>query len=312
MAKQQHKKQHYVPQCYLEAWIDPSSLRQEQLEPYVWLWDTHGRSARNKSPRKVFWENNLYTRAKESGERDLTIETELGNLESEFVDVRRRTFDAGLLPNGDDCETIVAFALAACTRTPNLRDRIVEASQFAKTAFAYYDRHAADFGLEDRPIYVPVGDELLTRAEYEKFVQRPLPATIETAFQRDLPTLLGMQVVVLRTDDQLGFITTDQPCVLHDPTQRHKTPEYRSQGLLMPNLEILMPLSPGHCLLLHHTRDKRSAFARTIGRRALGRINHRLQAYAPSTVVTRHKEWRSAWLARSAAHFESAMHERFS
>lgn len=71
-----NKKQHWVPDSYLQAWAD--SNRPEHHEPFVHLFDRQGGNHRRKSPAKVFHMPDLYTFFLE-GQRNLSIEQHLGN-----------------------------------------------------------------------------------------------------------------------------------------------------------------------------------------------------------------------------------------
>src|SRR6266851_4585058 len=82
-----HKNQHWVPRCYLEAWCDPESP--EGQEPYVWRWEKDGNARKRKAPNKIFTEKDLYTLKRPDGTRDLGLEHGLGGLESDFAKIRR-------------------------------------------------------------------------------------------------------------------------------------------------------------------------------------------------------------------------------
>ncbi len=60
-AKYGNKRQHFVPTCYLKAWLDPSAPRTNTRTPYVWMFDKDGTNPRNKSPEKIFHETDMYT-----------------------------------------------------------------------------------------------------------------------------------------------------------------------------------------------------------------------------------------------------------
>lgn len=69
MASKTHKGKHFVPESYLKAWCDPACP--ENYEPYVWLFDKEGKSARKKAPSNIFKETDFYTVEKADGTRDL-------------------------------------------------------------------------------------------------------------------------------------------------------------------------------------------------------------------------------------------------
>ena len=67
-----HRRQHYLPQSYLQAWTDPECPANH--EPYVWIFDREGKEGRAKSPKNIFHETDMYTIVGEDGERDLKLE----------------------------------------------------------------------------------------------------------------------------------------------------------------------------------------------------------------------------------------------
>ena len=60
---------------------------------------------------------------------------------------------------------------------------------------------------------------------------------------------MKMKMSILCTDDQVGFITSDNPCVWYDPESYKLPPFYRSPGLGKKTIEITMPISPKQCSL---------------------------------------------------------------
>src|SRR5215208_6696699 len=89
-----HKRQHYVPRSYLEAWCDPDCPPKQR--PYVWRFSKGGGQVRKKSPEKIFRQTDIYTIRAEEGQRDLTIEMNLSRLEGEFTKLRRNKLDKHL------------------------------------------------------------------------------------------------------------------------------------------------------------------------------------------------------------------------
>lgn len=70
--------------------------------------------------------------------------------------------------------------------------------------------------------------------------------TIKTA----APLLLSMTLTIITTDDTEGFITSDAPAVMYNPSAHKLPPFFRSPGLLQPEVEVSLPLTP-HELALY-------------------------------------------------------------
>jgi hypothetical protein len=61
----------------------------------------------------------------------------------------------------------------------------------------------------------------------------------------DLPILARMNLVIFTTDDDVGFLTSDHPCVWFDERVRHGPLSLRSK-----TIEVSMPVSPRSLALL--------------------------------------------------------------
>ena len=81
-----HKRQHWIPRSYLNAWCDPETPDGHQ--PYVWRFEKDGTSRARKSPKNIFHATDLYTIHLSDGTRELAIEHGLSGLESAFVRIR--------------------------------------------------------------------------------------------------------------------------------------------------------------------------------------------------------------------------------
>jgi hypothetical protein len=69
--KYEQRRQHFVPACYLKAWLDPSAPKTSKNTPYVWLFDRKGENSKAKSPEKIFRESDMYTLTAPDGDHDL-------------------------------------------------------------------------------------------------------------------------------------------------------------------------------------------------------------------------------------------------
>jgi hypothetical protein len=52
--------------------------------------------------------------------------------------------------------------------------------------------------------------------------------------------------------DYAGFITSDKPCVWFTPSLQNLRPYHRHPGLAQKHIEVTMPLTPHHLLLISH------------------------------------------------------------
>lgn len=249
-----HKDQHFIPRSYLKAWCDPTTPKGQT--PYIWLFGKDGKDARKKSPDKIFFEKEMYTITKADGERDLVLEHGLGQLESEFVNIRRKKLNN--LKKLDIYEHVIVcvFIAAMQGRTKAQRDHFQEQwkeplemmesmMEWAKTATPEEKIQASSLSSvsskEKGLSYENV------KALYEKPMQNMLPSLINIAS----PLLCKLDFAVLYTDSEIGFITSDNPCVWFDPEAYKRPPLYRSPALRYKTTEIRLPISPTQCIVLN-------------------------------------------------------------
>jgi hypothetical protein len=115
--KSDQKRQHYVPACYLKAWLDPQAPKTDKNKPYVWLFDKDGANPKAKAPEKIFRESDMYTLAAADGSRDLRLERGLGTIEDNFTRVRTSKFGYQRALSQDDWLWVYLFAATAHSRT---------------------------------------------------------------------------------------------------------------------------------------------------------------------------------------------------
>ena len=66
------------------------------------------------------------------------------------------------------------------------------------------------------------------------------------------PILSSMTLTILTTYDPDGFITSDAPAVMYNTKAHRLPPLYRSPGLLQPDTEVCLPLSPHELAVYTH------------------------------------------------------------
>lgn len=119
-----HKKQHYIPACYLKAWCDKNTSKGHT--PYVWVFDADGSNSRRKAPGNIFHESDMYTIERKDGNRDLVLEHGLSQLESTFSRIRRKTLAPKRAINETERLLLCAFIASMHSRTPAMREHLRE------------------------------------------------------------------------------------------------------------------------------------------------------------------------------------------
>ena len=85
----------------------------------------------------------------------------------------------------------------------------------------------------------------LTITDVKKLADKPIQHMLVAIIEGDLPVLTRMSVVIFTTEDDTGFITSDNPCVWLDPQGGRRPPMLQSR-----TIEVTMPVSPGALALL--------------------------------------------------------------
>jgi hypothetical protein len=234
-----HKAQHFVPQCYLKPWLDPTAPTGPKATPYLWVFDRDGSNPRRKAPANIFTESDLYTVHLPDGGRDLRLEHGLQDLEDQYTRIRNLTFARGAWPNTEQIKWLLLFVAAAQFRTVasrnhwseqwgRLRD-IGEKMQQSYEQATPKERErmarTSSIGASDRNA-APLDIDHVRKLERE-----PIQTMIGQVVQIVHPLLARMSMAVLCTSDPLGFVTTDTPCTIVDPEAYKYPPLYRGPGL---------------------------------------------------------------------------------
>lgn len=248
-----HKKQHFVPECYLKAWCDPMTPAGQT--PYVWLLNKDGFGPRRKAPENIFHEKDLYTIHRADGERDLTLEHGLSELESKFVKIRDTVLVRKDRMTRADHVILCAFIAAAHARIPAQRDHV--RSQWGRALEVMEDMKAwvktatpeqrRALGSVDRGFQASLSYE-----DVKRVVETPMQSMLATTIRAEIPLLMPLDMLVLTSQkEKMCFITSDYPCVWFDPDACKRPPFYQQPALIYPSIEITFPVSPRQMVVLN-------------------------------------------------------------
>lgn len=257
-AKQQapkgHRKQHFVPVCYLKAWCDPKAPKAQT--PYVWIFDKDGSNARRKAPENILHETDMYTVEMPDGDRNLMLERGLQQLESEFSCIRKHTLKPRRCIDTAEHVLLCAFIAAAQVRVPAMRQhqkdqwerplRMMEQMMvWAETATQEQKERAST---QMPPFSSNRG---LDYDQVKALCENPIQTMLNPIIQTVTPLLCRLNIAIFETDDEIGFITSDNPCVWFDAEAHKRPPFYRSPGLIYESIEVTLPVSPHQCICLN-------------------------------------------------------------
>lgn len=231
------KTQHIIPKCYLRAWCDPDTPSGQC--PFIWRISKDGGSKTKRSPEKSFKASDKYTIRLPNGQRNLVLEDTLGKIESDFVGVLSKVRKRQKLSAGDRAHLCI-FAAAMHGRTVSMGEHWRGQMQRL---------HEIVVDLEQAQNLRPIRSvETGRRVEFAHQV------ALANSLRFEAPLLFQMQLSVLATNDDCGFITSDRPCVWFNPALYKLPPLYRHPGLDQREIEVTLPLTPHHMLFISHTR----------------------------------------------------------
>jgi len=293
-----HKKQHYIPRCYLKAWLDPSCPSTH--EPYIWVFDKDTREGRNKSPDNVFHETDMYTIVGVDGSRDLTIEHGLSGLETEFATIRDRKLLTGLELTTEERAYLCAFIAAMHARTPRQREHIRSQwngvlnimnsmAEGMKTASEETKRSMAKIS---HKASATTKREGMTHEQVKELVENPIENSIFPMIRAETPHLLALNLAIFTTQSSPGFITSDYPVVWFDPQAYKRPPMYRAPALMYETIEITIPITPNHCIVLN--RQGRTGYV-DIPDEAVFQMNRRTIHYAAEQFIVNQDTYDENW-----------------
>lgn len=250
MTRREHKRQHFVPASYLAAWSDPATPSSH--EPYVWVFEKESREGRRKAPKNLFAEGDFYTETLPDGTRDVSLEKFLSRLETRFASIRQ-----GVLAPRKELEpanrVLLAFFCAAMnTRTRGMREHIRE--QWSGLLEMMEESQSA--ALEDPVRFAALStpsrpeDTTFTIDDVRYVANQPAQVALRFHLRVEAPVLAKMNCAVLCTDDDIGFITSDDPVVWFDPALVDEPAALRSPGLGSRTIEVTLPLRPQQLLFL--------------------------------------------------------------
>ncbi len=252
--------QHAIPRSYLAAWCDP--VRPLGYEPFLWLGPKHPTTLRAKAPKNIFGETDLYTITDPSnpGSRNLRLELGLKTIEEKFLTVRDNyIIHRKKLPTRALIELLVFFATMH-SRTIGAREHIRSQWKHALKIGDDLESKLKTMTVEQKksmPRSLPSNGPSMTLQQVRDLVEKPLQKSlaIQTTAIAQAIMEMHMNVSILCTNDDVGFITSDNPCLFYDPRIHERPLMHQHVGLGYETVELTLPLTPHHLLFITHTKQ---------------------------------------------------------
>lgn len=143
-----------------------------------------------KSPSKIFYETDLYT-LETNGNRDLSIEKSLTQIEGDFSEIRRDKLEKGLKLNIQDKIIICAFVAAMYARTPASGERwkpfwndVANQTADIMRKFTEWRENATPEQLESYIPSMPLKDSTtITYDEIKEIADEPVKSLFSSQFK---------------------------------------------------------------------------------------------------------------------------------
>jgi hypothetical protein len=200
----------------------------------------------------------MYTIHRADGERDLVLERGLSQLETEFAVLRKSVLTKGEALDPRQHFMICAFIAAIDNRTPARRNHWGnmwnEMRERGESLIARYNAATPEERGRMISLHSGIGSPSrtgFTHDEVKALAANPLQCMLPPLIQCLTPLLLKLDLAIFETKDDLGFITSDNPCVWFDPEACKRPPMSQAASLGSETIEITLPISPTQCLYMN-------------------------------------------------------------
>lgn len=249
MAKGKSVRHHFVPQFYLQGFVDSKN------PPFMWIYRKDGGDIIKSSVKDTAVHSHYYSFKTKSGGRDSqSIEKFFSEIEGNTATVFKKILSKKDLDN-DERSIFSAFLAFSFTRVPNYRENMIEkpTGQLMKKMHMmmaankeHFEAHIRRFEAEtgnklDRP--VEEMRQYILKGDYDVKVGNPeysLSFALRSA--EDLAAIFHqMHWAFFETSGDTYFLTSDNPLYYMDPT--YKRGSFYGVGLLNKKIEVTFPIS---------------------------------------------------------------------
>lgn len=297
-----HKNQHFIPRCYLKAWCDPFTPAKQT--PYVWYFSKDGNTVKKKSPENLFYEKEMYSIKDTDGSRNLVLEHGLSQLESQFSSVRDKKLRARKELTEDEHFVLCAFVAAMHARTVARREhlkneygKIVEMMDKMKERIKTFTPEQREESRRRAEIEKTLRGDAPTFSEEEtrQMADQPIQELLVPTINSLTPILAIMEMVILETNTNPGFITTDDPCVWFDPEAYKRPPSFQAPGLMYPSTEIRLPLSPNQLLVFKREFNSLNGYVKIVDNNIVDEINWLTRLHSHESIIVNANIKKDVW-----------------
>lgn len=255
--KPPHTDQHIIPKCYLKAWNDNTLINKDSgkayNQPQIWAYNKITGKEEQLSAKTNFTQEDFYTIEDDQRERDLTIEHALGKAEDKFDWIR----DNKLLKNEnfdeqehlDICLFIATMHSRTVVRVNHFGDMLKPIQEKLKSYEEFTKTATVEELKKMSNISTITNSKRISLEELNDVIDKPLENIMVPIVNNLVPELAKLKIAIFYTKEDFGFITSDNPCVWRSFEAHMRL--FQSPGLNDDTINIILPISPTHCILLN-------------------------------------------------------------
>ena len=257
--KPPHTDQHIIPKCYLKAWNDHTLINKDSgkpfNEPQVWAYNKISGESEQLSVKTNFTQEDFYTIKDDQGERDLTIEHALDKVEVKFDWLRDNKLLKHEQLDPEEHFNVCLFIATMHNRTISrihhlgdmlkpIQEKLKSYEEFTKTATVEELKKMSGISRKS-------DSEAINIEELNEVIAKPLENIMVPIVNHLAVELTKLKMAIFYTKEDFGFITSDNPCVWKSQEAQMRHPMFSSPGLNDDTINIILPISPTHCILLN-------------------------------------------------------------
>jgi hypothetical protein len=255
MAKNKSVRHHFIPQFYLQRFVDSKNPH------FIWIYRKDTGAIIKSSVKDTAVHEHYYSFKTEGGVRDSqTLEKWFSKIEGRTSALFQKIFNKEILSD-EEKSHFATFLALTLTRVPNYRENMIEKptadlmrkmQEFMASNKDHWERHIKHMEEKTGQKFKISAEELrqyVLEGDYDIKVTNPdysLSFMIENA-QSVAPVFNAMKWAFFETSDDKYFLTSDNPLYYMDPT--YKPGSFYGVGLMNRKLEVTFPLSKNLMLL---------------------------------------------------------------
>lgn len=226
-----YTNQHYVTEAYLRAWCDPTTPNDGA---YLWVVSKANRTIWMKSPRSLFSEQDFYTVTMGDGQRNLSLEHKLKEIEDKFITLRDKKLARHAILTESDRYDLAVFVSTAYARTKRQKEE-------GKQIWEDYLNM-----VENLP--PTLRSQVKSTKDHQDVVRlhkdQPMLFHLYQFVNSTAPWIFLLNCAIFETRSTPGFLTSDNPCLWLDPAVFDPRIPRTYYGIGSRTLNVLFPISP--------------------------------------------------------------------